>query len=74
MLQLCVYWGFVLSMSKMALYRYVILVHSLLELVQGCFKLVSKASHSPFSLDEDQMPRELQLSDYAHWKRHGLKD
>ena len=50
-----------------------ILVHSLLELVKGCFKHVSKASHSPLSLDEDQMPCDLQLRDYVHWKRHGQK-
>lgn len=65
---------YLLSTSKMALYCYVILVHSSLELVKGCFKLVSKASHSPLSLDEDQMPCDLQLRDYVHWKRPDWKD
>ena len=61
-------------MSKVALYCYVILVYSLYELVKECFKLVSKASHSHLSLDEDQMPCDLHLRGYAHWKRPDWND
>lgn len=36
-------------------------------------KLISEGSLSNLSLDEDQMPHDLQPGDYAHWKRCYLK-
>ena len=40
----------------------------------GHYKLVSGPYHSTLSLNEDQMPYDLQPGDYVHWKRHHLKD
>ena len=37
-------------------------------------KFVSEAYHSNLSLDEDQMPHDLQPEDYAYRKRHQIKD
>ena len=37
---------------------------SLIKLLKGHSKLVSEAYHSILSLDEDQMPHELQPGDY----------
>ena len=42
----------------------------LIELLTGHSKLASEAYHSNLSLNEDQMPHDLQPGDYVCWKRH----
>ena len=46
----------------------------LIELLKGHSKSVSEAYLSNLSLDEDQMPHDLQPGNYAYWKRHNLKN
>ena len=47
---------------------------SFTELLKGHFKLVSEAYRTNLSLDREQMYHDLQLGDYAYWKRRHLKD
>ena len=43
-------------------------------IIKGYSKFVSEAYLSNLSLDEHQMPHNLQPGDYGYWKRHNLKD
>ena len=43
---------------------YVTLLQNLIELLKGHFRLVSEVYHYNLSLDEDQMPQELQPGKY----------
>ena len=51
-----------------------LLLQTLVKLLKRHSKFVSKVYHSNLSLNEDQMPHDLQLGYYAYWKRYHLKD